>query len=622
MNYVPLALSIHRYLSAVFLALLIVSISAFAEHEQTELWEEACAMPPLPLQPRVENRSFPSVFSAWGGNTWSSVLNQPHLPVRKQMAQHDLWFGTLVFEQEFVHTGDAWIVRHDERRWREHPAAIRDAYLAENPNMIFLAGINMREIDRGTFPADSPHWLRNEEGERIHAWNGSMFLDFTKPVVQQMIIQKAVAVSKCGLYDGIFLDWWSEDSVILADDEVGWIDGYVGLEAEQRARDVIIQGIRNNVRENFLIMVNTIRKIPRTSPYINGAFMETGMPVYHYNVGGDEKVESGLAEIEDTLSWAEENLKSPQINGLEGFGFDDEPPDSPTNLRWMRVFTTLSLTFSDGYALFNNGKGHHHFWYDFWDADLGKPVSPKAQLYQDIDGLYIREFTNGWAVYNHSGAPQVITLPEEVQGAASGLAGMEHALPNLDGEMYLKPTQPINFPHIDTSDIYMADPIHAIPDAVFILDASHNLGSITRWINHGTAGGTLLAWDGLPILEEGEITIPSIGFRDYRQYYTASASRDAFGGPISEHLELHLGDWTLEFLCKRNGNAFAMEHQFAGFQNSPREGLQGIRLRLSDERQELEMSIHADGFKQPERALNIFLGKKRVDMGDYCFPKR
>ena len=36
------------------------------------------------------------------------------------------------------------------------------------------------------------------------------------------------------------------------------------------------------------------------------------------------------------------------------------------------------------------------------------------------------------------------TLPEKVQGVASGLVNTEHALPNLDGEMYLrvKPKNP------------------------------------------------------------------------------------------------------------------------------------------------------------------------------------
>ena len=114
----------------------------------------------------------------------------------------------------------------------------------------------------------------------------------------------------------------------------------------------------------------------------------------------------------------------------------------------MRAATALSLTFSDGYVLFRidewEGRhGHWHYWYDFWDADLGRPVGEKGQLYQGIDGLYIREFTNGWAVYNHSGKAQVITLQEEVQGVASGHLGTEHPLANLDGEMYLR-VKPVN----------------------------------------------------------------------------------------------------------------------------------------------------------------------------------
>ena len=76
--------------------------------------------------------------------------------------------------------------------------------------------------------------------------------------------------------------------------------------------------------------------------------------------------------------------------------------------------------------------------------NLGQPVGAKATLYdEDIPGLYIREFTNGWAAYNHSREAQIITLPEEAQGVTSGLVNTEHALPNLDGEMYLR-VKPVN----------------------------------------------------------------------------------------------------------------------------------------------------------------------------------
>ena len=49
----------------------------------------------------------------------------------------------------------------------------------------------------------------------------------------------------------------------------------------------------------------------------------------------------GLTQIESTLTWLEENLRSPQINCLEGWGIPAEPPDSTENRRWMRVITTL-----------------------------------------------------------------------------------------------------------------------------------------------------------------------------------------------------------------------------------------------------------------------------------------
>ena len=133
-------------------------------------------------------------------------------------------------------------------------------------------------------------------------------------------------------------------------------------------------------------------------------------------------------------------------------------------------------------------------------------------------------------------------------------------------------------------------------------------GSTARWVNLGAAGGSLPASDRLPTVEEGEIVIPTIGFSGRRRYYTATASGQTFGGPVNLNPTLFLGDWTLEFLCKRNGNLFIEEHQFAGFQYHPRDSIQGIQLQLPADGRELELSIHTNkGVRQPERALNIFL---------------
>ena len=115
----------------------------------------------------------------------------------------------------------------------------------------------------------------------------------------------------------------------------------------------------------------------------------------------------------------------------------------------MRVFTTLTLTHSDGYVLYNagfahtgGGSGKEHYWYDFWDAPLGRPIGgreTKAQFYENREGVFIREFTNGWAVYNRSGKAQQVEFSETVSGVASGVKEKRsHTLPDLDGEIYLK----------------------------------------------------------------------------------------------------------------------------------------------------------------------------------------
>ena len=395
-------------------------------------YDENCVLPSLPIHERIENRRFPSIVSAWGGIGWSPVLNLPEKSDLEQLALHDLYFCCLIFGQAFRDTPEGKRVMGEMTQAIE----LRDAYLALNPNMLFIAGLEMREAHPTSHPLDSPFWLRDENGERIVAWrNGALFLDFTKPIVVDKIVEEAIAVSKCGLYDGIFFDWWTESGPVLADNKTGWSEGYVGFEAEQRARDIILTRIREAVREDFLILVNTNRrKIPRTAWGINGTFMETGRD---YEEG---YTYAGLKEIESTLSWAEENLRESRINCLEGWGIPTESPDSPRNLRWMRVFTTMSLTHSDGYVLYNDGIQHQHYWYDFWDADLGQPMSAKAQLYDNREGLFIREFTNGWAVYNRSGSTQEIRLPEQATGVESGLQNTVHSVPDLDGEIYLKST--------------------------------------------------------------------------------------------------------------------------------------------------------------------------------------
>ena len=405
-----------------------------------------CDVPRFPVKDRIEDREYPSAFAAW-----ANIINLPTLSESQRYARHDLWFGSNELGLNFVVTdnGIHLIGNLQEAKRR------RDALLSSNPNMILLAQIPYYGAGED-YPEDWVSWLRDAEGNRIpnEGWWGYV-VDFTLPETQKWTLEHVQAVARCGLFDGIFLDHWSEGRRL---------HGYRTSEEEHIARDKILKGIRDMVGDDFLIMVNTNRdKIPRWAEYVNGTFMETLPGIELNKFQGAGYTRADILDIEETLIWSEKNFREPRINGLEGWGLIKEVPDSPRNRQWMRLFTTMSLTLSDGYVLYVIGSGsffhehfwynsflpeshdkhshvhdHEHYWYDFWDADLGTPVGEKGQLYRNSGGLYIREFTNGWAVYNRSGKEQQIQFSEKVKGAASGLTATAHTIPDLDGEIYLK----------------------------------------------------------------------------------------------------------------------------------------------------------------------------------------
>ena len=411
-----------------------------------------CEIPRFSIVDKVKDRNYPSIFSAW-----HNIINQPRLSYSDRLAHHDLYFCCPMFGLDFAETEQGIKLVGDLRAARNQ----RDTILEQNPNMLFLVGIYYYGAHPNSHSEDWPYWLRDENGNRVQdvGWS-ELLIDFTIPDAQDFFVQQAVAVAECGLYDGIFLDWWSEEWNALYNRRTG--KPYYDLEVEVKAKVSILRRIREAVGDDFLILVNTNRsKIPRSAPYVNGTFMET----LRDHKGG--YTYAGLSEIESTLLWSEENFRYPQINSLEGWGIETEPLDSLTNRRWMRLFTTLSLTHSDGYVQYVSGisstihthvyeiweghsaehaRGeihdhqHQHYYYDFWDVDLGTPIGEKSQFYENSEGLFIREYTNGWAVYNRSGKPQEIRLPEQVTGVESGLRNTLHVVPDLDGEIYLKRT--------------------------------------------------------------------------------------------------------------------------------------------------------------------------------------
>ncbi len=401
--------------------------------------DEICEIAPFPpsVAERIQNRTFPALtfdFHDLGHKTnpekWLNQWDDPDI-FYDVVAKYDMHHYSTRFGLQWALTPTA-PTGGLSKRLAGNIEAVLEEYKKydKNPNMLFIPAIAHHGFDFNDIPPDSDLWLRDTDGQIIKregiSWE-EWIPDILNPEFQQLIIDRVVAIADCGFFDGVLFDSWDGHHAYYQHKYFN-----ISSEVVVQAFITILKGIRERVRDDFLILINrNRRKSPRYAEWVNGSFMETSpdrQDGYSYE---------RLREMEEALSWNETHLREPRINVLEGQNID-EPINSPDNLRWMRVITTLSLTHSDGYSAYEARNIYH----DFYDADLGRPVGgaeTKGQLYENREGLFIREFTNGWVVYNRSGKPQDIQLPEAVSGWASGVKNKRwHTIPDLDGEIYLK----------------------------------------------------------------------------------------------------------------------------------------------------------------------------------------
>lgn len=410
-------------------------------------YDEICEVPGIPTADRVENRTFPSIAlpgsSLVDSRTPVSWLQQGDPDTyHEEATKHDLHHYAHMFGLSWHLTSTEPAYGLSTRLYAnsdfERVMSEYEVYVRRNPNMLFLPAIGLHvHSELEAFGEDSDFWLRDVDGNVIKnntPWD-EWTIDILNPEVQQLLIERVVGIAECGLFDGVLFDAFAPYHVHFYEEVLN-----IATEEEVIAAYLrILKGIRARVRDDFLILVNrNERKSPRYAEWINGSFMEMNPE----HAGGFTYKK--LSEVEDALLWNETHLREPRINVLQGEGIA-EPIDGPNNLRWMRVFTTMSLTHSDGYCIFRaplEFDGYTqavHIFYDFWNAPLGRPIGEKGQRYENQEGVFIRKFTNGWAVYNRSGKAQDIQLPEAVSGWASGVKNKRwHTLPDLDGEIYLK----------------------------------------------------------------------------------------------------------------------------------------------------------------------------------------
>ena len=429
--------------------------------------EKVCEVERPSIVERIVNRSYPSVFTTWqwGLENDPQSPNESHWSYQKRsVSRRDLFvqgsFRAQVYFQYLTPEGSKLVFRGSGEEYVDDVVDQRNQIQSLNPDFLFLASFQYYGAHPSDYyPEDWKYWLRDEEGNRIpDEGYGEMLIDYTLPGAEEHFVHMAVSVKACGIFDGIFMDLWGEEEGEELPSAEGTAHLYHGNRVE--ALVSLVKRIREAVGDNFLIIVNTrTEKIPRSAPYINGAFIETWDKAYP---------RERLIEIEHALLWYEDNFRYPQINSLEVAKSPSEPWDSPDNHRLARATTTLMLTHSNG-SISITGKQQNpgaRYWYPFFDAPLGGTLGgdeTKGVLYEtpkgeEIEGLFIREFTNGYAVYNRSGKERKVYLPEKVSGWASGVKGKHwHTIPDLDGEIFLKQMTPTAEPSIGTKNRYDVD---------------------------------------------------------------------------------------------------------------------------------------------------------------------
>lgn len=114
-----------------------------------------CELPHLPIEQRLHNRTFPSVFSAFAHHRDTEVvMNRPELSIIEQLALHDLNWNTPMAVR-FFQTHNEWSLFGKGNEAQE----LRDKLLPLNLNRIVLADVRVHDAWIGYYPEDFSYWL-------------------------------------------------------------------------------------------------------------------------------------------------------------------------------------------------------------------------------------------------------------------------------------------------------------------------------------------------------------------------------------------------------------------------------------------------------------------------------
>lgn len=375
----------------------------------------------LSVSDRVKLKQYPSIFQAWNPIDMKEYPLQTPEQRLVAGAKHDILWEEPVSQLGYgvdLILGTVWDNKYqglaDDFTSATKTQALenRKKMLEINPDMVILMEIRWKDAPGSYLPSDSEWWLRDEKGDRKIGWTGGpepyYYLDYKNPSFGENVMKQARIAVKSGIYDGIMLDWWGSH---------GETDP-VCIE--------FLKKIREAVGNNGIIIVNNDRlsPLPKSAPYINGAFMEM-LYETHNSIAGWQKL---IADLE----WFEQNLRKPVMNCLNVQAGDIEE---------MMSGLAVSLIFSEGSYLFgrddnsNPAPDHLHHWFKIYDVKLGKPAGKAVKM---PNGLYYRDFEFGKVVYNPWGnGQQNIEFKIKMKLAPNGVSDVNHKLADRNGYIFI-----------------------------------------------------------------------------------------------------------------------------------------------------------------------------------------
>ncbi len=329
-----------------------------------------------------------------------------------------------------------------------------------NPNIIMLVYITPQEIKNDAASGasvmrkklaagiNSAWYLTDISNNKLSFWPGTSLLNVAdnSPEINGLQLNKYIAnfvaqnLLSTGLWDGVFYDnawkdvkWLTGDSVDLNKD--GQPDSDIDSHWREGTR-IIYNETRRLTNNKYLVIGNATSDVYKND--LNGIMLENfpslgwqdSMRVYNSNQEGSSK---------------------PRINIINtNVGNSGNISSDFKKFRYGLASTLLI----NGYYSFDFGDQDHAqtWWYDEYNIELGKPLTPAVSLSGASDfkpGVWRREYENGIALVNSGADTQDVDLGgeyEKIKGAQDtaindGAIVSEVSLKAKDGLVMLRTFQ-------------------------------------------------------------------------------------------------------------------------------------------------------------------------------------